>query len=521
MRDQQELLSSRRTRGLVRVQGIVRKELLQVLRQPRLLVVLVLGPFVILVLFGLGFDREETALRTEFVGPEDSIYEDAVSTYEETLEAFVTPVGYSSDVLGAQQRVQSGEIDLVVQFPPDASENVLEGEQAVINVFHDKIDPIQQDSVNITARLAVLELNAEILERMLGEASGGSLRPVDEGVAEVDQRVQAINQALDADDLETAQAEATELQAALADVESVSRSSVGLAQQLGGEVTDEQRDQIDAMTETTSRMEESAGRLQELDDDELREARIEGQQLAADRDQLQEQSEGAVTLDPEVLTRPFRSDSENLQREPVRVADYFSPNTIALLLAHLALTIAAMGLVRGEETGLFEVFRVGPTSTRSVLGGTYLSHVLLGSAVAAALVAAVVFGMGVPMRGDPLWLVPGLLLLITASVGLGVVVGVLARSDTQAVQMSMLVLLAGLFFGGFFLDLELFRYPVKLLSWALPVTYGIRLMQDVMLRGDAPALFDLLGLVGTTLAYGTAGMLLLRRRLRIRAEEPA
>jgi ABC-2 type transport system permease protein len=78
----------------------------------------------------------------------------------------------------------------------------------------------------------------------------------------------------------------------------------------------------------------------------------------------------------------------------------------------------------------------------------------------------------------------------------------------------MLTLLAGLFFGGFFLDLDGLLYPVKTLSWFLPVTYGIRMMQDVMLRGADLDPRDIAGASALILGYGGLVVLLLRRRLR-------
>jgi ABC-type multidrug transport system permease subunit len=92
----------------------------------------------------------------------------------------------------------------------------------------------------------------------------------------------------------------------------------------------------------------------------------------------------------------------------------------------------------------------------------------------------------------------------------------LARSEVQAVQFAMLALLAALFFGGFFLDLEAFNYPVKLLSWVIPVTYATRLLRDVMLRGIDPSMFDLLGLAVTTIGFAAVAWWLLHRQLRVR-----
>ena len=52
----------------------------------------------------------------------------------------------------------------------------------------------------------------------------------------------------------------------------------------------------------------------------------------------------------------------------------------------------------------------------------------------------------------------------------------------------MLALLAGLFFSGFILPIEGLSYPIKAISWLLPVTYGIAGLQDIMLRGQQPAI---------------------------------
>jgi ABC-2 type transport system permease protein len=47
----------------------------------------------------------------------------------------------------------------------------------------------------------------------------------------------------------------------------------------------------------------------------------------------------------------------------------------------------------------------------------------------------------------------------------------------------MLVLVASVFFSGFVLPVEDFIGPVQYVSYALPVTHGIALLQDAMLRG--------------------------------------
>jgi ABC-2 type transport system permease protein len=79
-------------------------------------------------------------------------------------------------------------------------------------------------------------------------------------------------------------------------------------------------------------------------------------------------------------------------------------------------------------------------------------------------------------------------------------------SERQAVQLSMLVLLASVFFSGFVLPLDEFAAPVAYLAYLLPVTHGIRLFQDFMLRGSTNAEWEIwaLGVIGMVLFVLTA-----------------
>jgi ABC-2 type transport system permease protein len=216
-----------------------------------------------------------------------------------------------------------------------------------------------------------------------------------------------------------------------------------------------------------------------------------------------------------VVVRPFTSDTESLSRQPVTVNDFFAPAAVALLLQHMTLTFSALSLVRDRNLGLFELFRIGPVGPLRILVGKYVAQLLIGSTLSAVLLAAVTFGVDVPFRGNVWWAAAGIFGLVTASVAGGMVLSLVARTDTQAVQYSMLVLLAGLFFGGFLLDTDAVRFPVKSISFALPVTYATNLLRDVLLRGAAPAPSDLIGLSAVALAFGAMAWWLMRRRLRL------
>lgn len=501
-----------RTRPLVQTVGFVRKEIVEVIRQPRLLLVLVAGPFLVLLMFAVGYDQKQAVLRTTFVGPDDGLYVDSMDRFSDELEYYITNEGYGSDLAAAERRLSDGEVDLVVVLPENPGDDVLAGEQAVVRVLHDKLDPIQQTAVEISAHVAVQELNAQIVESVVAGARD-QLAPAADNLARIDEELARVQSALAAADDAEVRAAAGGLATLAGGMASLSDATVGVVEQLGAQPTDAQREQLAALSASLGELELVAGRIAEAGAP-VPTAELEAASAAVTA--VRQAAEQALTLDPAVLVRPFASETDNVIRDTVGVNEYFAPASIALLLQHMVLTFAAMGLVADRSLGLFEVFRVGPIGAAPVLLGKYLAYLLIGAAVGAALIASVKYGLDVPVRGDVAWLAAGMVGLVLASIGVGMVLSLLARTETQAVQFAMLALLAGLFFGGFFLDLDALRYPVKALSWALPVTYGVRLMRDVMLRGDAPSDLDLIGLATTTVVFAVWAWWLLARRLRVR-----
>ena len=196
-----------------------------------------------------------------------------------------------------------------------------------------------------------------------------------------------------------------------------------------------------------------------------------------------------------------------------RLTDYFAPGVIVLLLQHLAVTFAALSIVRDHRLGTMELFRVSPASSAEILVGKYLSYLLFGGLLATILSMLVVFGLQVPMLGD--WLSYGLVIaaLLFACLGIGFVISLAAQTESQAIQYVMIVLLASVFFSGFFLSLRLLWDGVRVVSWGLPATSGIILLQDIMLRGGPPNPVLLGGLAALGVSLFLIAFNLLRRAM--------
>jgi len=74
--------------------------------------------------------------------------------------------------------------------------------------------------------------------------------------------------------------------------------------------------------------------------------------------------------------------------------------------------------------------------------------------------------------------------------------------------------LASVFFSGFVLPLDQFVTPLRIAAYSLPVTHGIQLLQDLMLRGGTNQAWELTALAAIGVALFLLTSVTVRRNLR-------
>jgi ABC-2 type transport system permease protein len=375
-------------------------------RQPRLMATLILGPFLILLLFGLGYRDTPEPFRTLVVADEAAAELGAdPEQLGEALGTGIELVGVTQDLDGATQSLMAGDVDLVLVAPEDGLDALSRGEQAVFSMIHREIDPVLTGSIELIGRLSVDQINQEVLTAVVENAQG-------------------------------------EIRAA------------------GGPVAEALEDVPDA--------------------------------------------------DPALLVSPFAVEASSVVEPPDSQAAYYAPGVVILLVQHLALTFAALSLVRERELGITDMYRVSPLTTREAMSGKYLSFLIVGLSLAAALTATMLL-LGVQIQG-PIWsLALTISLVIVASLGLGFALSGLARTDSQAVQYSMVVLLISIFFTGFVLPLDQLTVPIRWVSFLVPGTYGIAGAQDVVFRGETASPLVIGGLAVYSLIMAFLAWLALRQ----------
>lgn len=498
----------RALRSLVRTSAFLRKELVETVRQPMLAATLVLAPFLILLLFGIGLKDQDPDVRTALVIPDNELISDQAERFADQLPRRLKVAGLTRERDVALRELERGGLDLVVVFPDDVVETVRANERATVTLYHSLVDPIESRGLGLATRAAIDRLNTQILRTVVAR-SQDRVRDADDRVAEARETVADLERAVRAGDASAARNQLTRLQGDLISL-SLQLPAAGLAQLPGLAATgiDASQDVEDALTDLESGVDELAG-------EELTDATgADFERIARDLDDLDRALVDLRSIDPKVAVEPFRGSLRRLAPVRVGMTDFFAPGVVVLLVQHMLVTLVGLSVVREDQLGTTELFRVAPLTVGEYLTGKYLAYMLLSTVVTAVLVALLVLGLGVPLAGSLLVLAVAALALMFTSIGGGFFLALVARSDSQTVQYAMMLLLASIFLTGFVITLDRVVPLLRGVAWLLPASYGIALLRDIMLRGLAIQPQLLLGLLGLGVALLVVSWLMLRRRLK-------
>jgi ABC-2 type transport system permease protein len=172
---------------VTRLLAIVRKELREVVRRPGAILSLILGPFLIMAIFGVGYSGIRRPLDTVLVIPPESGLSQDPHDYQDLSIAGFTLRGVTGDAAQAEGMLRAEQIDLVVVAPADLQKTFRAGMQAVIKVEYNTVDPVQANYASFLAERLSGEINRTLLQRaasvgeqrVIQQVPGASLIPAD------------------------------------------------------------------------------------------------------------------------------------------------------------------------------------------------------------------------------------------------------------------------------------------------------------------------------------------------------
>lgn len=159
------------------------------------------------------------------------------------------------------------------------------------------------------------------------------------------------------------------------------------------------------------------------------------------------------------------------------------PGIISLMITMTLVSITAMAIVREQEVGTLEQLMVTPLKDYEIIIGKVIPYVLIGYAQAGIALVAGILLFDVPFQGSFFVLFMTTTIFLIASLMLGILVSTAAKTQLQAMQMSILVYMPSILLSGFMFPRVAMDAIFQYLGAIMPMTFYLTIIRGIMLKG--------------------------------------
>lgn len=184
-------------------------------------------------------------------------------------------------------------------------------------------------------------------------------------------------------------------------------------------------------------------------------------------------SESAVVdIRPQMLFNPS-----------LRTPNFLVPGIIALVIQNVTVVLTALSIVSERERGTLEQMRATPIGAGAVILGKVVPFGVVGFLDVVLVLVAMRYVFSVPIAGSVALLLALSVAFLMTGLGIGLLISTVARSQPQALIMSVFFLLPSFLLSGMFFEIDLMPTPARAIAYALPMTYFLQILRGVIIRG--------------------------------------
>lgn len=193
--------------------------------------------------------------------------------------------------------------------------------------------------------------------------------------------------------------------------------------------------------------------------------------------------------------------------------NFMIPGVLAMILMIMTMMLTSMAIVRESELGTMEQLLVSPLEPGQLIVGKLVPFALVGVVEILTALPVVLLWFDVPLRGGFV-----VLALLTApfmlcTLGLGLLVSTLSRTQQQAMMIAAFVfMMPQILLSGFIFPIQNMPRLFQWITYAIPLRYYVTVLRGVFLKGVGLEVLWPQGLA--MVGLGAAILVLARLRFR-------
>ena len=169
---------------------------------------------------------------------------------------------------------------------------------------------------------------------------------------------------------------------------------------------------------------------------------------------------------------------------PDLVSAYFMiPALIGMILQLITSMLTATAIVRERERGTIEQLIVTPIRSWELIVGKITPYVFIALFDTLEVLFVGTVWFKVPIVGDLGLLLTLSSLFLVGSLGIGLFISTVAKTQQEAMMLSWFTLLPTVFLSGFFFPLAAMPWFLQALSYVIPLRYYLIIIRSILLKG--------------------------------------
>ena len=182
--------------------------------------------------------------------------------------------------------------------------------------------------------------------------------------------------------------------------------------------------------------------------------------------------------------------------EAVQVRHWFNPNLIyrwfvvpglsGILTTFIAMLLTALSIAREREFGTFDQLLVSPCTPMEIIIAKMVPAFLISVLLACAMMAAAVFGFGIPFTGSFPLLLLCLMLFVLSLIGIGLMISSFCATQQQAIMGTFSFVVPTVLLSGFATPVSNMPVFLQWIAEAVPLKHFLIITHGCFLKALPP-----------------------------------
>ena len=171
----------------------------------------------------------------------------------------------------------------------------------------------------------------------------------------------------------------------------------------------------------------------------------------------------------------------------LKSVNFMVPGVLCLILFIVTMTMTSMAIVREKEIGTLEQLIVTPITPTELMLGKTVPFLLIGLLDMALVLLVATCWFHVRVAGSVTLLIMLSVLFLLTSLGLGIFVSTVSKTQQEATLSSFFILQPSIILSGYMFPVENMPAAIQWITYLIPLRYFLEIIRGIFLKGNGLA----------------------------------